>query len=63
MGTFGRYEVLQSADLRNWQPLTSANSIESSAALETDGMERVRHFLNVRPANGKVYLRLKVTRP
>ena len=58
-----RYDVVQSADLQNWQPLTTADSVESSAVLEPDGMERVRHFLTARPANGKVYLRLKVTRP
>jgi hypothetical protein len=57
-----RYEVWQSSDLKNWQLLTTANSAETSTVLEADGMERVCHCLQAKPAGGSVYLRLKISR-
>ena len=57
-----RYDLQQSPDLQNWQSLSATDTIESSAALESDGLERVQHFLKAKPADGKVYLRLKVRR-
>lgn len=57
-----RSQVMQSSDLQHWTPLDETNSRELPSTLEGDGMEKVRHCLNAKPASGTVYLRLKVSR-